>query len=461
MKMKRLWISATLVLGVVTTSLWTIAQQPQPLSVVNELFPQVAVNGTTVRVVWQVAQPYDLFQRPGLTQPWLPDATLGVDIYPQMGGFPHSGAARPKVSADAKWLVYHDEQGRVRVWDVSTDPPQEVLLIIGWQDTDNNGVREEPQNYDAPSGIFPAISESGRFVAFLSQRRDLNDPNGDGTGPNTPELNGDWTIYIHDRDADIPQDLNNDGIPDVRGTPGDYDERIRGATTTRFLPNPSDLTSPFRLSTPTRLRHIALEEANDTLCIYVVWVTRNGTNWELWLGKWEWDLQNRQWSVSEQRIWTSLVPIQGGFAARGRVAFSIANFVAVFSDTGSQLFQIQTNGVNGAPVLSRDGQLLAFHSTMTAYRVNGGNWIPLATKRNAVDDVFVFNIATGQIIWSTLLLRQAGGIPVYAACVNPNLTVFGSNAIAIAFQQVTPLVTPNGQVYVSRVRIVQNGSLVR
>jgi len=299
------------------------------------------------------------------------------------------------------------------------------------------------------------VSQSGRFVAFLSQREDLNDPNGDGASPIT--LNGEWTIYIHDRDADIPQDLNNDGFPDVQGTPGNYDEGIRGATTTRFLPNPSDLTLPFRLSSPTRLRHITLEETNNTLRIYVVWVTRNGTNWELWLGRWEWDLQNRQWGgVSQLMLWTSPLPIQGGFAASGRVTFSIANFVAVFSDTGNRLLQIQTNGVNGAPVLSRNGQLLAFHSTMTAYRVNGSGWILLPNKRNAVDDVFVFDLATGQIVWSTLSLRQLGGIPPYHACVNPNL----ANSNTIAFQQVSP-VKPNTQVYISRVRIVQNGSLVR
>jgi len=290
------------------------------------------------------------------------------------------------------------------------------------------------------------VSQSGRFVAFLSQREDLNDPNGDGASPIT--LNGEWTIYIHDRDADIPQDLNNDGTPDVQGTPGKYDEDIRGATTTRFLPNPGDLTLPFRLSNPSRLRHIALEETNNLLRIYVVWVTRNGTNWELWLGRWEWDLQNRQWgSVNESRVWTSLVPIQGGFAAGGKVAFSIANFIAVFSDTGSQLLQIQTNGVNGAPVLSRDGSLLAFHSTMTGFRVNGGQWQSLPNKRNAVDDVFVFNLTTGQPVWSTLVLRQGdpNQFPPYASFINPALS--SSSANLVAFQQIV-----NGQ---SRVRIVQ------
>ncbi|MDW8028412.1 MAG: hypothetical protein RMK94_08485, partial [Armatimonadota bacterium] len=187
-----------LIFGVAVTSLLTVGQQP--LGEINEIFPQVAVNGGAIKVVWQTVQPYDLFQRPNLSQPWLPDSTIGVDIYPLLNGFPRSGAARPKISANTEWLVYHDEQGRVRVWDITGTSPVESTLIIGWQDSDNNGRREKPQNYDAPSGVFPAISESGRFVAFLSQRRNLNDPNGDANGPNTPELNGYWTIYIHDRD---------------------------------------------------------------------------------------------------------------------------------------------------------------------------------------------------------------------------------------------------------------------
>ncbi|MFN3420794.1 MAG: hypothetical protein ACK40X_03595, partial [Armatimonadota bacterium] len=428
-----LWM---LMLSVTIINLFVIAQQPLPE--INELFPKVAVNGATLKVIWQVSKPYDLFQRPNITEPWLPDASIEVEIYPPANGFPKNGAARPKISANAEWLVYHDNEGRVRVWNISGVSPQEVLLIIGWQDTNNDGVREEPQNYDAPLGVFPAVSESGRFIAFLSQRRDLNDPNGDGNGPNTPELNGNWTIYIHDRDADIPQDLNGDGIPDVQGAQGEFDEPIRGATTTRFLPDPNqpdpnDNNSPFRLPNPMRLRHIALEETNSVLRIYVTWVARNGTNWELRLGRWEWDLQNRQWqNVAELLVWVSPVPIQGGFVARGRVAFSVADLIAVH-ENGNLSLRIQTNGVNGAPVLSPDGTLLAFHSTMTAYRVNGGQWVMLPHKRNAVDDVFVFDLTKLTPIWSTLVFRTTGVLPPYSGCVNPSLT----NLNAIAFQQIT------------------------
>ncbi len=440
-------------LSVTVINLLAIAQQPLPE--INELFPKIAVNGAVLKIVWQVSNPHDLFQRPNITEPWLPDASIGIDIYPQANGFPKNGAARPKISASAEWLVYHDNEGRVRVWGISGASPQEVLLIVGWEDADNNGMREEPQNYDAPSGVFPGISESGRFIAFLSQRRELNDPNGDGNGPVTPELNGNWTIYIHDRDADIPQDLNGDGIPEIQGTNGEFDEPIRGATTTRFLPDPNDTNSAFKLPNPTRLRHIALEEANNVLNIYVTWVTRRGTDWELRLGRWGWDLQNRQWqSIEETLVWVSPTPVQGGFVARGRVAFSVADLIVVY-DSGNSL-RIQTNGVNGAPVLSPDGTLLAFHSTMTAYRVNGSQWVTLPDKRNAVDDIFVFDLTKSVPIWSTLMFRTAGVLPPYAACINPSLT----NLSAIVFQQITPVLAQQG-VYISRVRIVRNGVIVR
>jgi hypothetical protein len=112
----------------------------------------------------------------------------------------------------------------------------------------------------------------------------------------------------------------------------------------------------------------------------------------------------------------------------------------------NQTVSIQTNGVNGAPVLSRDGNLLAFHSTMTGFRVNGGPRQTLPNKRNAVDDVFVFDLATGRLVWSTLVLRQANPaqFPPYAACVNPALT--SSSVYLIAFQEII-----NG---VSRVLVV-------
>lgn len=111
---------------------------------------------------------------------------------------------------------------------------------------------------------------------------------------------------------------------------------------------------------------------------------------------------------------------------------------------------IQTNGVNGAPMLSRDGNLLAFHSTMTAYRVNGGSWAPLPLKRNAVDDVFVFDLATGTLQWSTLVLRQAGRLPNFTPCINPALSSGASPRIA--FQQIV-----NGR---SEVRIVDTPATI-
>jgi hypothetical protein len=123
--------------------------------------------------------------------------------------------------------------------------------------------------------------------------------------------------------------------------------------------------------------------------------------------------------------------------------------IDILSPSNSRL--IQTNGVNGAPVLSRDGNLLAFHSTMTGFRVNGGPWQPLPNKRNAVDDVFVFDL-TGLPVWSTLVLRQANPaqFPPYAPCVNPALP--SSSANLIAFQEIV-----NGA---SRVRVVNLPNIV-
>jgi hypothetical protein len=83
---------------------------------------------------------------------------------------------------------------------------------------------------------------------------------------------------------------------------------------------------------------------------------------------------------------------------------------------------------------------------MTGFRVNGGPWQPLPNKRNAVDDVFVFDLATGRLVWSTLVLRQANPaqFPPYAACVNPALS--SSSVNLIAFQEIV-----NGA---SQVRVV-------
>jgi hypothetical protein len=119
--------------------------------------------------------------------------------------------------------------------------------------------------------------------------------------------------------------------------------------------------------------------------------------------------------------------------------------IYVVDTNTNQTVSIQTNGVNGAPALSRDGTLLAFHSTMTGFRVNGGQWQRLPNKRNAVDDVFVFDLATGRF-WSTLDLRppNSNQLQRYTPCVNPALP--SSSANLIAFQEIV-----NGA---SRVRVV-------
>jgi Tol biopolymer transport system component len=182
--------------------------------------------------------------------------------------------------------------------------------------------------------------------------------------------------------------------------------------------------------------------------------TWTGTQWQLWFVP---DVQN----PSPQQIATSSSPFSIPSVAGSRLAFTASGpFSSSFPNDGpgiyvvdtntNQTVSIQTNGVNGAPALSRDGTLLAFHSTMTGFRVkvNGGQWQPwqpLPNKRNAVDDVFVFDLATGRF-WSTLDLRppNSNQLQRYTPCVNPALS--SSSANLIAFQEIV-----NG---VSRVRVV-------
>jgi Tol biopolymer transport system component len=183
--------------------------------------------------------------------------------------------------------------------------------------------------------------------------------------------------------------------------------------------------------------------------------TWTGTQWQLWFVP---DVQN----PSPQQIATSSSPFSIPSVAGSRLAFTASGpfqfawsaqpsppGIYVVDTNTNQTVAIQTNGVNGAPVLSRDGTLLAFHSTMTGFRVNGGQWQPLPNKRNAVDDVFVFDL-TGLPVWSTLVLRQANPaqFPPYAACVNPALP--SSSVNLIAFQEIV-----NGA---SQVRVIDRSS---
>jgi hypothetical protein len=306
-----------------------------------------------------------------------------------------------------------------------------LISYKNWSDTDGDGVRDGTPE---PSGtaILPAISGSGRIVAFLSRDPDLNDPQGDGNGPSAqaPPL-GRWLIYIHDRDAD--------------GN-GTLDEAKVGGTTTRFLPDQTGNTPLFVTLTEVRL---SLDQTGRSLA-FSTWT---GTQWEL---RFVPDVQN----PSPQRIATSSSPFSIPSVAGSRLAFTASGpFSSSFPNDGpgiyvvdtntNQTVSIQTNGVNGAPVLSRDGNLLAFHSTMTGFRVNGGPWQPLPNKRNAVDDVFVFDLATGRF-WSTLDLRppNSNQLQRYTACVNPALP--SSSANLIAFQEII-----NG---VSRVRVIDRSS---
>jgi Tol biopolymer transport system component len=344
-------------------------------------------------------------------------------------------AGRPQVSADGRWLVYYDQSGQVYVKDLTitdtADPnyPPKLISYKNWSDADGDGVRDGTPE---PSGIaiLPAISGSGRIVAFLSRDPDLNDPQGDGNGPAAPTPPpGRWLIYIHDRDAD--------------GN-GTLDEAKVGGTTTRFLPDQTGNTPLFVTLTEVRL---SLDQTGRSLA-FSTWT---GTQWQLWFVP---DVQN----PSPQQIATSSSPFSIPSVAGSRLAFTASGpfqfawsaqpsppGIYVVDTNTNQTVAIQTNGVNGAPALSRDGTLLAFHSTMTGFRVNGGQWQPLPNKRNAVDDVFVFDL-TGLPVWSTLVLRQANPaqFPPYAPCVNPALP--SSSVNLIAFQEIV-----NG---VSRVRVV-------
>jgi hypothetical protein len=238
------------------------------------------------------------------------------------------------------------------------------------------------------------------------------------------------------------------------------DEAKVGGTTTRFVPDlaadPTGNTPLFVTLTEVRL---SLDQTGRSLA-FSTWT---GTQWQLWFVP---DVQN----PSPQQIATSSSPFSIPSVAGSRIAFTASGpFSSSFPNDGPGIYvvdtttvppvpiiRIQTNGVNGAPALSRNGTLLAFHSTMTGFRVkvNGGQWQPwqpLPNKRNAVDDVFVFDL-TGLPVWSTLVLRQANPaqFPPYAPCVNPALP--SSSANLIAFQEIV-----NGA---SRVRVVNLPNIV-
>jgi len=447
-----------LLIGLSVLSLWAVAQAPM-VTVTAELYPWIADNGVVVwqELLWDQNKPQsilnprrtDLFQVPVSL---LPDLNVGIragqispptDLFvlpnpPTFSQF----AGRPQVSVNGQWLVYYDQSGQVYVKDLTiTDPadpnyPPKLISYKGWSDTDNDGVRDGNPT-PSTTAILPAISGSGRIVAFLSQDPELNDPNGDGNGPAAPEPpSGRWLIYIHDRDAD--------------GN-GTLDEARVGGTTTRFLPDQSGTNPLFVRLTEVRL---SLDQTGRSLAFSVF----NGTNWQLWYVA---DVQAPNPTLVAQSSAPFSIPSLAGsrlaFTASGPFRFEGAAQLSppgIYVVDTNQTVAIQTNGVNGAPVLSRDGSLLAFHSTMTAYRVNGGSWQTLPNKRNAVDDVFVFNLATG-LVWSTLVLRQASPaqFPPYAACVNPALP--SSSVNLIAFQEIV-----NGA---SRIRIVDrsNNSVIR
>ncbi|MCS7192499.1 MAG: hypothetical protein NZ937_05920 [Armatimonadetes bacterium] len=457
-----LWMSVILV------SQYAIGQQQ------NELLPQFADDGT---VVWQIAQPRDLFQRVGISIPlWLPDATIGIRILFPTGPFPlgqvpdvDSYAARPQISANGQWLIHHDENGQLMLWQILIDANgNKTLATYPTQLV----IR---QRQVLPSGILPAISGNGRIIAFLSQDPNLHDPDGDNdpnnnnpSAPSSPPV-GLWLLYIHDRDAD------GDGV---------FDELEEGATKTTFLSVPSSNPLFVRL---TEVR-LSLDSMGASLAFSMLSNPQPGVyQWELWHVPNVQDIQNNP----PQRIAYSLAPFSAPSIVGSYLAFTASGpfswdqitpptppvagvHVINMLDLQNRSLLIETNGVNGAPVLSRDGNLLAFHTTGTMYRVNGGQWWLFSDRdrngvpedfngdkvpdfdRNAVDDVFVFDLTPMQqtppapptLAWSTLIVRSLGTgnppIAPFAPCINPSLP--SSSVNLIAFQEIV-----NGQ---SRVRIV-------
>jgi hypothetical protein len=430
------------------------------MTVTAELYPWIADNGVVVwqELLWDPSEPRsilnprrtDLFQVPVSL---LPNPNVGIravqinppnpptDLFvlPSPPTFPQF-AGRPQVSADGRWLVYYDQSGQVYVKDLTiTDPadpnyPPKLISYKRWVDSNGDNTWDEPLQPGTSPSVLPAISGNGRIVAFLSQDPELYDPDRDGDptnddppAPPSPAA-GLWILYIHDRNAD-----NSNG----------YDEKKSGGTTTRYIAVPGP-NAPFVRLTEVRL---SLDSTGGALAFSVV----NAGQWQLWFVP---DVQN----PSPQQIATSSSPFSIPSVAGSRLAFTASGpfqfawsaqpsppGIYVVDTNTNQTVAIQTNGVNGAPVLSRDGTLLAFHSTMTGFRVNGGQWQPLPNKRNAVDDVFVFDL-TGLPVWSTLVLRQANPaqFPPYAPCVNPALP--SSSANLIAFQEIV-----NGA---SQVRVV-------
>ncbi len=455
----------TLLVSIILVSLWAFGQAP----VVNEILPWIADNETAV---WQTARPLDLFQRVSAPTPlWLPDGTIGVNVYPSLTGFPNANAARPQINASGQWLTFYfndNGNGRVRLWDLVANTERQ--LIIGWLDTNNDGVRDQQPPNPNPLGILPAINGSGRIIAFLSQDSTLHDPDGDGNPANNNPPNpaappaGLWILYIHDRDADGNST---------------FDETKVGGTTTRFLPDPSDPTG----NTPLLVRLTEVRLSLDTTGSTLAFSVFTGTAWQLYMADWQ--------SGTVNLIATSNAPLSTPSVVGSRLAFSsVSQFLltgtAQPSPPGVWVFDVTlgavpvitpvvgilTNGVSGAPVLSRDGLLLAFHSTATRYQRfgvdltlqpfvldinNDGTPETPIVDRNGVDDVFVFNLTTGLPIWSTLLVRGLGTPPItlFDPCVNPALpsSSVNSSVNVIAFQQIV-----NGQ---SRVRVVSGNNVLR
>ncbi len=411
---------------VAALSVLTLEIGVSQISTANEWHPSISNTGRAVFQVLRLPRKADLFQFPVASLP-IPDLTFEIQVADAVGVgrvyfTPQDiGEGRPSIDASGNWVAC-----------------QRGSVVTVFEPTTGSVA------YQAP-GIMPTISGSGRFVAFLSQDPNLHDPDGDGDPSNNqppnppPPGQAGWILYVHDRDADEDRNL---------------DESAPGATWTRYVHLGYPIRHPL---VSLRLSQDPVTSADPTTDL-TGWLLGlsffNGTQWELRI----YDIGQLRSRTTEspdrvRGVVSSLYPLSPPSIAGSRVAFTAQGQLSspvgprvpaiwvfeIRADAMAPVLGVTVRGSLGAAVLSRDGRLLAFHTSSASFqRINQdpepvpfsfgnvGDW-------NAIDDVYVFDLLTTQPIWSTLLLRGSGGIGLYDPCTAPALSDLTSGWIA--FQQ--------------------------